>query len=180
MSLTALIVSRTNPGPPSGSNGMSVPNRTWSAAEELQPALDRVRRAEQRRVAVEHAEVVDRSLLESAAGARVVGVVGALAELVESAADAALEVRHHAAQVVGDDLQVRMAVEQTRKQQARHGHGGLVRPAEGPPQVVLGALFADVVGEVGRPRRVHPDWQVDRRPCARRAAGTRACRAARR
>ena len=36
----------------------------------------------------------------------------------------------------------------------------LVRPAEGPPQVVLRARLAGVVGDRGRPRRMHPDRQT--------------------
>jgi hypothetical protein len=60
-------------------------------AEELQAAFDHVCRTEQRRVAIEHPEVVDRSLHRPSARASVLWVVGAFAQLIQPAADAALE-----------------------------------------------------------------------------------------
>ena len=132
-------------------------------AEELQSALDRVRRSEQRGVTVEHAEIVDRSLLQPTAGAGILRIIGPLAELVQSTSNAALEVRHHAAQMVGDDLQIRLPVKQTREEQPTHRHRRFVRPAERPPEVVLRARLARVVCECRGAGRMHPDRQVDRR-----------------
>ena len=86
------------------------PTRTARARpEETEPALGRLPGAEERRVGVEHPEVVDRPLLELAQELRVVDVGGARPELIPARADAALEIRNHPAHVVRDDLEVREA-----------------------------------------------------------------------
>ena len=50
-----------------------------------------------------------------------------------------------------------MALEQTVEHEPGHGGGGLVGPAEGPPDVVLGARLPLVVGDRRRARGVDPD-----------------------
>src|SRR5262245_11061577 len=92
-------------------------------------------------VSVEHAEVVDRTLLEPATSGGIARGVGALTQLIQPAAKAALEVGNHPAQVVHDNFQVRVSIEHAREQKARHSDRGLVWPAKGPPQVVLRALL---------------------------------------
>src|SRR3990172_6704654 len=72
-------------------------------AEEGQPALHGVMRAEERGVTVEHLEVVERAPLEARERDRVVRVLRAGAELIEPACRASLEVGEHRAHVVGDD-----------------------------------------------------------------------------
>ena len=55
--------------------------------------------------------------------------------------------------MVGEDLQVGQLVENPREDEARHGGGGLVRPAEGPPDLVARFRLALVVGDVVRAAR---------------------------
>ena len=60
-----------------------------------------------------------------------------------------------------DHLEGRESVEEPFEHDVRHGGARLVRPAEGPPDLVVALLFLLVVGKVGAARRVHPDGQIE-------------------
>ena len=45
--------------------------------------------------------------------------------------------------------------------QPRHGRGGFVRPAEGPPDFVFRFLLGQIVREIRGARRMHPDRLVE-------------------
>ncbi len=132
-------------------------------AVELEAADGRRARAEHRAVGIEILEVVKRALLQALQHRPQVLVRGARAELVPAGPDPALEVRHHGAEVVHHDLEVRQAVEQAREHQARHRSAGLVGPAEGPPDLVLGLFLGQVVREADAARRVQQDRHAERR-----------------
>ena len=94
---------------------------------------------------------------------RVIDVGRALAKLVPSRADATFEIWNHAAHMVGDDLEVGKAVEQSLEHDVRHRDARLVGPAERPPDLVMALLLLLVVGEVRAARRMEPDRQVELR-----------------
>src|SRR6185312_3532511 len=79
------------------------------------------------------------------------------AELVPARADAAFQHWGNATEVVRDDLQVRVLVHDAREDEPRHRRGGLVGPAEGPPDLVLRLLLGEIVREIGGTRWMHPD-----------------------
>src|SRR2546425_13196945 len=81
------------PRPLLGVEGHIRPEQYPLGPEERQSAFHGVPCAEEGGVAVEHLEIVERPPAEARQGDRVVGVLGAAAELVEPAARAALEVR---------------------------------------------------------------------------------------
>ncbi len=62
--------------------------------------------------------------------------------------------------MVGDHLQAGVLVKDPGKDQPGHGGAGLVGPAEGPPDLVVGLVFGEVVRVVGAAGRVQPDGQV--------------------
>lgn len=66
---------------------------------------------------------------------------GAGAELVPARADAAGEVRDHAAAVVDQELEAGVPLKDAGEDDADHEGGEVVLPAEGPPDLVLGALL---------------------------------------
>src|SRR3989442_1817467 len=76
------------PRPLLGIEGHVGPEEDVVRAEERQPGLHRVPRAEEGGVAVEHPEVVDRTLPEPLERAHVLGVVAAASELIQAAAHA--------------------------------------------------------------------------------------------
>ncbi len=86
---------------------------------------------------------------------------GALAKLVLAGADAALEIGDHGAQVVCQDLELRHPVQHPRQHDPRHRRAGLVRPAEGPPNLVAGFVFGRVVGHLLAARGVQEDRPVE-------------------
>src|SRR5436190_586985 len=88
---------------------------------------------------------------------------GAAAQHLHAGADAAVEKRDHAAaEMVSDDLQLRVPVVDAVEHQAAHGDRGLVGPAEAPPHLEARARLAGVVRHARRARRVQPDRQVVR------------------
>jgi hypothetical protein len=84
----------------------------------------------------------------------------AVAKHFKARADAPVEVRNHAAAMMGDDVEILIAVEQAAEDDARHRDRRLVRPAETPPHLVTRFRFAGVIAHVGRARRMHPDRQI--------------------
>ncbi len=106
-------------------------------------------------------EVIERALLQALEQRAQVLVRGARAELVPARTDAAFQHRHDAAEVVGDDFEVRIFVHDLGEHQPRHRRRGLVGPAEGPPDFVSRFLLAGVVGEAGVARRMQPDRLVE-------------------
>src|ERR1043165_6000564 len=79
---------------------------------ELHAELGRGIRGEHRRIGVEILlEVVERALLQRLVERAAIPVRGARAELIPAGADAAFEHRHDAAEVMHDELQVRVLVE---------------------------------------------------------------------
>ena len=73
----------------------------------------------------------------------------------------AREVRDHRAGVVGHDPQARVRLEHAGVDQAAHGGGRLVRPADRPPDAVLRRRLGRVVGPRRAARRVQPDRDVE-------------------
>src|SRR5712692_817359 len=92
------------------------------AAEEFEPAAHRMgAAAEQRGVAVEVVQIVEVRPLERRQHLRVVLVEGAAAEHLQPRPDAAVVERDHPAEMMGDDLQLRIAVQEPVEY---HWHGG--------------------------------------------------------
>src|SRR5436190_16466478 len=56
-----------------------------------------------------------------------------------------------------DDLKVWVVIERLGEHEARHGGGGLVGPAEGPPDLVKRLLLVAIIRHLGAARRMHPD-----------------------
>src|SRR5688572_4731465 len=79
-------------------------------AEELEAAFHRVPRTKERRVGVEHLEIVIRSLLQSLQIHRQIFVVRPRAELIEARPDATGKIGNHPSHVVRDDLQTWPAI----------------------------------------------------------------------
>ena len=84
-------------------------------SEELDAALGGRVRAEQRRIGIEHVEVIHRTLLHRFEQRHVVLIGGARAELIPAMADAAFKIRNHAAQVVRENPDSRVPVQQAGK-----------------------------------------------------------------
>ena len=63
---------------------------------------------------------------------------------------------------MADDLQGRQLVENAGIDQPRHAGGGLVRPAEAEPDLVLRRLLAGIVRKIRAAHGMHPDRQVVR------------------
>jgi hypothetical protein len=61
---------------------------------------------------------------------------------------------------MGDDLEVRVPLEEAGEDEPGHGDAGLVRPAQRPPDLVLRGVLGGVVGEARAAGGVHPDGQV--------------------
>src|SRR5690348_13551388 len=72
--------------------------------EEVEAARNAVFAAEHGRVAVELPEVVEMGTLQRCQHGGIVLAAGAGAKHIEAGADTAIEIRNHAAAVVGDDL----------------------------------------------------------------------------
>src|SRR5213078_2186178 len=98
-------------------------------------------RPEQGGVDIELLEVVKWPLGERIGGDVLLLVLGcARPELIEARTDATSEVRDHAAAVVDQELDLRIALEHAREDHPAHEDRRVVLPAEHPPQLVLGAL----------------------------------------
>jgi hypothetical protein len=92
---------------------------------------------------------------------RIILVGRAGAEHLQARPDAAVVIRDHAAEMVRDDLQRRMAVEQTAERHAHHRDRCVVRPAEAPPQLVTRLRLGGIIGEVCTARGMQPDRQIE-------------------
>src|SRR6516165_6629492 len=133
-------------------------------AEELEPAAHRVdAAAEQRGVAVEIAHIIEMRPLQRRQDFRIVLVAGARAQHLEARTDAAVVKGDHAAEMMGDDLEPRIAVEQAAKHHAHHRHRGVVGPAEAPPHLEPRLLLLGIIRHARRARRVQPDRQIELR-----------------
>src|SRR5262245_48480675 len=133
-------------------------------AEELEPAAHRVdAAAEQRGVAVEIVHIIEMRPLQRRQDLRIVLVGGAGAQHFEARPDAAVVVGDHATEMMGDDLEPRIAVEQAAKHHAHHRHGGVVGPAEAPPHLEPRLLLLRIIRHARRARRVQPDRQIELR-----------------
>src|SRR5262249_59616030 len=97
-------------------------------AEERESGFHRVPRAEQRRVTVEHPEIVDGAPAQASKRGSVFGIVASASELIEPATDAARAEGNHRAQVMRDDDQLGMTVERPGNYQPTHSDEGLQRP----------------------------------------------------
>ena len=115
-------------------------------------------------IGVKLTEIIQRALLQMMLVEMLVRLRRAAAELVQARPDAALEVRDHSAQVMGDDPEVGVPVEESREDQPRHRGRRLVRPPERPPDVVLRPGLRRIVGVEREYRRV---------PAQDRAGGAR-------
>ncbi len=115
-------------------------------AEELEHAAHRVGRAEQRRVDVDLPEVVERRPRQ--------GVL----DLPKAGPhrEAGGKVWHQAAAVVREHALARVALQVPGIDEAGEGGGGLVGPAEGPPQAIVGPALGRIVGPRRAARRVQP------------------------
>src|SRR5215468_5352326 len=166
------LVQVTGPHPLHGGNGVA--DEPWAplwvegeiraeqhviGAEEGESALHGVPGAEEGGIAIEHAEVVDGPPLEASQRPAVIRVIAPSAELIEPTTDPSLAERDHRAQVVRDDDELRMAIEESGEDQTSHRHARFVRPAEGPPEIVLRPRLPCVVRHRRRPGRVQPDRQ---------------------
>src|SRR5919109_1549674 len=105
--------------------------------EKCQATLGGRQGSEKRGVGVEHPEIFVGSFLETREGATVMRIIRAPAELIQSATNAALKIRNHGAHVVGNDLQFRILIKNSRQRKSHHGHTGLIRPAKSPPQIIV-------------------------------------------
>ena len=106
-------------------------------------------------------EIIERALLQALEDRAQVLVRGARAELVPARADAAFQHRRDAAEMMRDDLQVGIFVHDAGEHQPRHRRRGLVGPTQGPPDFVFRFLLAEIIGEIGGARRMHPDRLVE-------------------
>ena len=125
--------------------------------EEIDAADGRGARALDRGVAVEILEVVVGPLLQAAQHRAVVLVRGARAELVEAVADAAFEIRDHAAEMMRDDGEAGIAVDDAGEHEARERHAGLVGPAEHAADLVFRDLLGRIVRHLARARGMQQD-----------------------
>src|SRR5262252_10829322 len=106
--------------------------------------------AEHRGIDVEvFLEIIERTLFQAALERLVIGVRGARADLIPAGADAPLQHRHDAAEMMHDQLEAGIVVERLGEDEASHGGRGLIRPAERPPDLVKRFLLVEIVGEVG-------------------------------
>src|SRR6516164_3154351 len=133
-------------------------------AEEFEPAAHRVdAAAEQRGIAVEVVQVVEMGPLQRRQDLRIVLVAGARAQHLEARPDAAVVKGDHPAEMMGDDLEPRIAVEQAAKHHAHHRHRGVVGPAEAPPHLEPRLRLLGIIRHARRARRVQPDRQIELR-----------------
>ena len=134
--------------------------------EEIVAAARRRDGAVQRRVGIEHVEIVERRALQAALlGKRVLGI-RAPENLAEAQADLVGEIGDHPAHVMRDDLELRQLVVDAGIDQPRHRRARLVGPAEDEPDLVLRLRLAGIVGEIGAADRMDPHRQVVLAPCA--------------
>src|SRR5262249_22104881 len=118
-------------------------------------AAQGVRGTEHGGVAVHHLEVLDGSLAQRIALDVLLLVRGRTgAELIPARADAAGEVRDHAAAVVDEQLQAGVAFEYAGEDDPGHERGQVVLPAERPPDLVPGPWLGGVVRPGGAAARV--------------------------
>src|SRR5262245_7447766 len=132
--------------------------------EKLEPAAHRVdAAAEQRGIAIEVVQIVEMRALQRRQDFRIVLVDGPRAQHREAGPDAAVVVGDHAAEMMGDDLEPRIAVEQAAKHHAHHRHRGVVGPAEAPPHLEPRLLLLGIVRHARRARGMQPDRQIELR-----------------
>jgi hypothetical protein len=112
------------------------------------------------RIRIEHTEIIEGSLLKLLEQKGIVFVRCPGAQLVPAGPDPALKVRNHASHVVGDDLDVRMAVKKPGEDQVGHGDACLVGPTEDEPDLVMALGLAFVVREVRPAGRMDPDRPI--------------------
>jgi hypothetical protein len=129
-----------------GTKGHIGTKEHMSRAEELEDAANRVWRAEQRRIDVEPPEVVERRLRQAVFHLPIAG----------THRKSGGEVWHHAATVVRDHELARVTLHVPGIDETRQGGGGLVGPANGPPQAKVGPALGRIVGPCRAPRRAQP------------------------
>src|ERR671915_327299 len=130
-------------------------------AEELVRATQRVRRTEDGGVGVEAPEGLDRAFVERAVHKLPLLLRRALPEAVHAGTDAPGEEGDHAARVVRDDLEIRMADEDAGEDEPGHEDRRVVWPPEEPPDLVLRLPLVGVVGPGRVARRMHPNRPVE-------------------
>src|SRR5262245_40541894 len=131
-------------------------------AEELEPAAHRVdAAAKQRGVAVKVVQIVEVRPLERGQDLGIVLVAGAAPQYLQARPDAAVVEGNHSAEVMGDDLELGIAVEQPVEHHPHHRYRGVVGPAEAPPHLEPRLRLRRIVGHARGARRVQPDRQVE-------------------
>ena len=124
--------------------------------------MRRRRRPEHGGVGVERMlEIIERAFFQPLEHEAEVFVRGARAELIVARAEASFQHRHDAAEMMGDDLQVRILVHDARIDQPHHRRAGLVGPAERPPDFVFRFRLGQIIGGIRRARRMQPDRLVE-------------------
>src|SRR5262245_46624783 len=141
--------------------------------EKLEPAAHRVdAAAEQRGIAIEVVQIVEMGPLQRRQDFRIVLVAGPPAQHLEARTDAAVVIGNHATEMMGHDLEPRIAVEQAAKHHAHHRHRGVVGPAEAPPHLEPRLLLLGIIRHARRARGMQPDRQVElRHGCEDRLEG---------
>ena len=173
--LTVLIVGAIGP------SGVSVAKTTRIRAEKLIPATRcRHAAAEHGGVGVKVVQVIRVRPFQRRQDFRIILVRCALAQDLEAVADAAIKIWDHAAEMVRDDLQFRIAVEQPVEHHAHHGHGRFIGPVEAPPHLVARFFLGRIIRHRRGADRMQPDRQIEFRHALRKAARISADRAARR
>src|SRR5205823_1013787 len=98
--------------------------------EEFDAANQGGARAFDRRVAIEFLEVIIRALLQALEQSTVVLVRSTRAQLIEAVRNATLEIGNDSSQMMRNDLELRITIHYSGKNEPGKSDAGLVRPAE--------------------------------------------------
>src|SRR5262245_16517040 len=123
-------------------------------AEEVQATDRSGSAAEQCRVGIKVAEVVDGSLLHGFQQARVILIGRSCAQLIPTVTHTPSEIRNHCSHVMRNDLERGPAVEKAGEDHSRHCHAGFVWLAKRPEDLELRAVLCLVVRKVRMPVRM--------------------------